>query len=51
MKQALDRGAELFDWPARSARAGQRTGTTVHGVGVAVGAYSARVESDSTACS
>ncbi len=41
VKQALDCGAELFDWTGRSARAGQRSGSTVHGVGVAVGAYSA----------
>ena len=41
VKQALDRGAELFNWTTRSARAGQRTGTTAYGVGVAIGAYSA----------
>ncbi len=41
LKQALDHGAELFRWEERKARSGQRTGTKVRGVGVAVSAYSA----------
>jgi CO/xanthine dehydrogenase Mo-binding subunit len=39
VKNALDRGAEVFDWNARAARAGQRVGTKVRGVGVAVGPH------------
>jgi CO/xanthine dehydrogenase Mo-binding subunit len=39
--ECLDRGAELFDWPTRMARSGQRTGSTVRGSGVAVSAFSA----------
>jgi len=41
LKQALDRGAELFRWEERKARSGQRNGSKVRGVGVAVSAYSA----------
>jgi CO/xanthine dehydrogenase Mo-binding subunit len=41
LKQALDRGAELFKWEERKARSGQRVGTKIRGVGVAVSAYSA----------
>ena len=41
LKEALDRGAELFRWEERKARSGQRNGTKVRGVGVAVSAYSA----------
>ena len=41
LKQALDRGAELFRWDERKARSGQRHGSKVRGVGVAVSAYSA----------
>jgi xanthine dehydrogenase molybdenum-binding subunit len=41
LKQALDKGAELFRWQERKARSGQRTGSKVRGVGVAVSAYSA----------
>ncbi len=40
-KQALDKGAELFNWEARKARSGQRSGNKAHGVGVAVSTYSA----------
>jgi CO/xanthine dehydrogenase Mo-binding subunit len=40
VQQALDKGAELFRWAEREQRAGQRTGTRIRGVGVAVGAYS-----------
>jgi CO/xanthine dehydrogenase Mo-binding subunit len=41
LKDALDRGAELFHWSERKARSGTRTGSRAHGVGVAVSAYSA----------
>ena len=41
LKQALDRGAELFKWEERKARSGKRVGSKVRGVGVAVSAYSA----------
>src|SRR4029077_11156054 len=41
LKQALDKGAELFQWEERKARSGQRNGSKVLGVGVAVSAYSA----------
>ena len=39
MKEALDRGAELFGWDERKARSGQRTGSKVRGVGVAVSTF------------
>jgi CO/xanthine dehydrogenase Mo-binding subunit len=39
--EALDRGAELFNWNERRARAGQRRGSKVRGVGVAVGPHGA----------
>jgi CO/xanthine dehydrogenase Mo-binding subunit len=41
VKEALDRGAERFGWRDRLARSGQRSGTKVRGVGVAVGTHSA----------
>ncbi len=41
VKDALDRGAELFDWKTRVARAGQRRGSKVRGVGVTVGPHGA----------
>ena len=41
LKQALDKGADLFKWEERKARSGQRSGSKVRGVGVAVSAYSA----------
>ncbi|MEP7117734.1 MAG: xanthine dehydrogenase family protein molybdopterin-binding subunit [Acidobacteriota bacterium] len=41
VKDALDQGAELFDWPARVARSGQRRGSKVRGVGVGVGPHGA----------
>ena len=41
LKQALDKGAELFRWEERRARSGQRNGAKVRGVGMAVSAYSA----------
>jgi CO/xanthine dehydrogenase Mo-binding subunit len=41
LKDALDKGADLFKWDERKARSGKRVGTKVRGVGVAVSAYSA----------
>jgi CO/xanthine dehydrogenase Mo-binding subunit len=41
VKEALDKGADLFKWEERKKGSGQRTGTTVRGVGVAVSTYSA----------
>jgi xanthine dehydrogenase molybdenum-binding subunit len=41
VKEALDRGAELFDWTSRLARSGQRRGTKARGIGVAVGPHGA----------
>jgi xanthine dehydrogenase molybdenum-binding subunit len=40
-KQALDKGAELFNWNARRGSGGQRNGSKVRGVGVALSTYSA----------
>src|SRR2546423_515116 len=39
VKQAIDRGAELFKWEERKARAGKREGSKVRGVGMAVGPH------------
>jgi CO/xanthine dehydrogenase Mo-binding subunit len=41
VKEALDRGAALFDWNNRVQRSGQRRGAKVRGVGVAVGPHGA----------
>jgi CO/xanthine dehydrogenase Mo-binding subunit len=41
VREALERGAERFGWKERVARAGQRSGTKVRGVGVAVGTHTA----------
>jgi len=41
LKNALDKGAELFRWEERKARSGKRVGSKARGVGVAVSAYSA----------
>ena len=41
VKEALDRGAQQFDWDMRKARAGTRGGSKVRGVGVAVGSHPA----------
>lgn len=41
VKEALDRGAELFGWEARKARSGQRRGPKVRGIGVTVGPHGA----------
>lgn len=39
--EAIDRGRALFNWDQRKARAGQRVGSKVRGVGMAVSPYSA----------
>src|SRR5437899_6813995 len=39
VREALDRGAELFQWNQRVARSGKRAGSKVRGVGVATSAY------------
>jgi CO/xanthine dehydrogenase Mo-binding subunit len=39
MKEALDKGAGLFRWEERKARSGQRQGSKVRGVGVAVSTF------------
>jgi len=39
VKEALDRGAERFRWAERKAQAGQRRGSKIRGVGVAVGPH------------
>jgi CO/xanthine dehydrogenase Mo-binding subunit len=41
LKDALDLGAEQFDWTARQARSGQRSGSKVVGVGVGTAYHSA----------
>ena len=41
VKQALDKGAELFNWEEKKARSGKRVGTKVRGAGVAISTYSA----------
>jgi len=41
VKEALDKGAQLFKWDERMARSGRRVGTTVRGSGVAISAYNA----------
>ncbi|MBI3264076.1 MAG: molybdopterin-dependent oxidoreductase, partial [Acidobacteria bacterium] len=39
VKQAIDRGADLFKWNERKARSGKRVGSKVRGIGVAVGPH------------
>lgn len=39
VREALDRGKEIFGWDARKARSGQRVGSKVRGVGVAVSTF------------
>ena len=39
VKEALDRGSELFGWDERKARSGRRNGPKVRGVGVAVSGF------------
>src|SRR4029453_6568369 len=41
VKEALDKGSELFRWDERKALAGKRDGTKVRGVGVAISTYAA----------
>jgi CO/xanthine dehydrogenase Mo-binding subunit len=41
VKEALDRGAQQFEWAMRKGRAGARDGSKVRGVGVAVGSHPA----------
>ena len=41
LKEALDKGAALFNWEEKKARSGKRVGSKVRGAGVAVSAYSA----------
>jgi xanthine dehydrogenase molybdenum-binding subunit len=41
VKQAIDRGAALFNWDERKARAGKRQGSRIRGVGMAVGPHGA----------
>ncbi len=41
VKQALDRGAALFNWEERKRRTGQRQGSKVRGIGVTVGPHGA----------
>lgn len=41
VREALDRGAELFRWSERTARSGQRRGSKVRGIGVTVGPHGA----------
>jgi CO/xanthine dehydrogenase Mo-binding subunit len=40
VKQALDKGAEQFNWAERAAKSPQKSGTKVRGVGCSVSAYS-----------
>ena len=40
-KEAIDKGAELFNWRERVQRSGRRTGSKVNGIGVALSTYSA----------
>jgi CO/xanthine dehydrogenase Mo-binding subunit len=41
VKEALDKGSELFKWDERKAQSGKRDGTKVRGVGVAISTYAA----------
>ncbi len=41
LKDALDRGAQLFNWAERQARSGQRNGSKVRGLGVGTAYHSA----------
>ncbi|HJN46542.1 MAG: xanthine dehydrogenase family protein molybdopterin-binding subunit [Vicinamibacterales bacterium] len=41
VKEAIDKGAELFNWSERVQRGGQRNGSTVTGIGVALSTFSA----------
>ena len=39
VKEALDKGAELFKWEERKARSGRRSGAKVRGIGVATSTF------------
>jgi xanthine dehydrogenase molybdenum-binding subunit len=39
VREALDRGAELFGWEEKKQRSGKRQGSKARGIGVAVGPY------------
>src|SRR5262245_55184067 len=41
VNEALDKGAEIFNWQEKIARSGKRNGSKVRGAGVAVSTYSA----------
>jgi xanthine dehydrogenase molybdenum-binding subunit len=41
VKEALDKGAEIFKWDERKAQSGKKNGSKVRGVGVAVSTYAA----------
>ena len=41
VREAIDKGAELFNWSERVQRSGQRNGTKMTGVGMAVSTYAA----------
>ncbi|MEE8148161.1 MAG: molybdopterin cofactor-binding domain-containing protein, partial [Longimicrobiales bacterium] len=41
VREAIDKGAELFGWDERMARSGQRNGSKVTGIGVGVSPYTA----------
>ena len=41
LRESLDKGAQMFNWNERKARAGQRQGTKVRGSGVAISSYNA----------
>ena len=40
-REAIDKGAELFNWSERIQRSGRRTGSKLTGIGMAVSSYSA----------
>ncbi len=40
LKEAIEKGQQLFNWEQRKARSGQRTGSKVRGLGVAVSTFS-----------
>src|SRR5258708_2040503 len=41
IKEALDKGAQIFKWDERKGRSGQRQGSKVRGSGVAISSYNA----------
>ena len=41
VREAVDKGAEAFDWEAMKAKNGQRNGSKVTGIGIALSSYSA----------